>query len=75
MRSVQQRRDGSAVREDRSQARILSFLYDTAVGRLLLKPLVHPAVSKLGGLILSMRLVPDPGEALCPAARHRPGPV
>lgn len=53
MRSVQQRRDGSAVREDRSQARILSFLYDTAVGRLLLKPLVHPAVSKLGGLILS----------------------
>lgn len=38
------------------QGMALDFLYGTAFGRLLLKPLVHPAVSRLGGWALSTRL-------------------
>lgn len=37
----------------RGQERLLALLYGTAAGRILLKPLVHPAVSKLGGMVLS----------------------
>lgn len=38
------------------QGKALAFLYGTAFGRLLLKPLVCPAVSRLGGVLLSTRL-------------------
>lgn len=36
------------------QGKALDFLYGTAFGRFLLKPLVHPAVSRLGGWFLSL---------------------
>ena len=38
-----------------TQDRLLAFLYQTTLGRLLLKPLVQPAVSKLGGYLLSCK--------------------
>ena len=46
-------RDGRTVEKPDGQEKLLSVLYGTALGRLLLKPLVCPAVSKLGGKILS----------------------
>ncbi len=39
----------------RAQDRLLEWLYGHCVGRLLLRPLISPAVSKLGGKILSSR--------------------
>ena len=46
-------RDGRTVEKRDSQEKLLSFLYGTGAGRLLLKPLVCPAVSELGGKLLS----------------------
>lgn len=48
-------RDGRVVEKQDGQEKLLSLLYGTTAGRLLLKPLVCPAVSKLGGWILSAR--------------------
>ena len=49
-------RNGTIINEKTDQDRVLTILYGSVGGRLLLKPLVHPAVSKLGGRILSSGL-------------------
>ncbi|MDE7389637.1 MAG: phosphatidylserine decarboxylase [Lachnospiraceae bacterium] len=49
-------RKGEIIKINTSQSGILSFFYNTAVGRCVLKPLVQPWVSKLGGKVLSTRL-------------------
>ncbi|MBO6108328.1 MAG: phosphatidylserine decarboxylase [Eubacterium sp.] len=50
------------VEETTSQDRILTFLYTTTFGRMLLKPLVQPGISKLSGAFLSTR----PSKLLVP---------
>ncbi|MGN0484696.1 MAG: phosphatidylserine decarboxylase [Lachnospiraceae bacterium] len=45
-------RAGSLIANDTSQETVLAFLYGTKPGRFLLRALVHPWVSKLGGAVL-----------------------
>lgn len=49
-------REGHKWQENNGQDRLLEMLYGSAAGRCLLRPLVSPAVSKLGGRILDSRL-------------------
>lgn len=49
-------RKGHVYKNDSAQDRFLAKLYGSAVGRALLKPLVNPAVSEIGGRILDSRL-------------------
>jgi len=51
----QKTRDGLLTEKSDGQEKILNWLYGTAFGRMLLKPLVAPAVSKLAGWVLSGR--------------------
>ena len=46
-------RKGKVWEEDSLQDRILEWMYSRAVGRLILRPLVSPVVSKIGGSLLS----------------------
>lgn len=48
--------DGKLKKNTTGQDNLLDFLYNNFVGRLLLKPLVCPNVSKLSGKLLSTRL-------------------
>lgn len=48
-------RDGTVVELPNGQDRFLGALYGSAWGRLLLKPLTHPAVSRAAGALLSTR--------------------
>ncbi len=52
----QMRRDGTFTEKESGQDRILAVLYSTAFGRMLLKPLTAPAVSRMAGRFLSTRL-------------------
>lgn len=57
MHSLKQRcRNGQEVSGNNGQSRMVAFLYGTVPGRILLKPLVCPAVSKAAGHLLSGRL-------------------
>ena len=49
----QRRRNGEFVETGGSQDRLLSLLYGNAAGRLLLKPLTAPGISRLAGRFLS----------------------
>lgn len=49
-------RDGTLISEMDGQDRLLAKLYGTVWGRMLLRPLVAPAVSRLAGAFLSTRL-------------------
>ncbi len=49
-------RNGNITHENSTQDQFLKLLYTTKMGRLLLRPLVSPIVSKLGGLLMSTRL-------------------
>lgn len=49
-------RNGIRSDHDNAQDKLLRTLYTSAAGRMLLKPLVHPGVSKLAGKLLSTRL-------------------
>lgn len=49
-------RSGSIIRVSETQERFLSFLYEKAVGRMLLRPLISPIVSKAAGAFLSSPL-------------------
>lgn len=49
-------RDGRVVDQPCGQDRFLAAVYGSAVGRMLLRPLLSPAVSKLAGRFLSSRL-------------------
>lgn len=49
-------RDGTLIEKKDGQEQILGFLYGTVPGRLLLKPLTRPAVSKAVGWFLSSRI-------------------
>ena len=51
----QKRRDGTEIAES-GQDKLLSVLYGHAWGRMLLRPLVCPCVSKAAGWLLSTRL-------------------
>lgn len=46
-------RDGTVISSIDGQDRILSFFYETALGRILLKPLICPWVSRMAGSFLS----------------------
>lgn len=46
-------RKGNVREQDSAQDRLLEWMYGHMAGRLLLRPLISPAVSKLGGRILS----------------------
>lgn len=46
-------RRGNITELDSMQDRLLEWLYGHVAGRLLLRPLVSPAVSKMGGIVLS----------------------
>lgn len=48
-------RNGTTIQEDNRQDRLLKVLYGSTLGRILLKPLVTPVVSKLAGAFLSTR--------------------
>ena len=48
-------RNGTIKEQNSAQDRLLEWLYGHCVGRLLLRPLISPAVSKLGGKILSSK--------------------
>lgn len=48
--------NGNLVKNKSGQDKLLALFYTTAVGRIVLKPLVMPCVSKLGGSLLSGRL-------------------
>ena len=50
------RRDGTPVQGENGQDRLLALLYGNAVGRMLLKPLVCPAVSRAAGRFLSSKM-------------------
>lgn len=52
----QMRRDGTFTETQNGQDRFLAVLYGSALGRLLLKSLVAPQVSRLAGRLLSTRL-------------------
>ena len=45
--------DGKKIVEETKQDRLLTFLYTNKFGRMLLKPLVQPGISKLSGTLLS----------------------
>lgn len=49
-------RDGQSIRENDSQDAFLERLYGTRLGRTCVKLLIHPALSELGGRLLSTRL-------------------
>lgn len=51
----QKRRDGSICAASGGQERLLRLLYQTAPGRMLLKPLTAPFISKAAGRLLSTR--------------------
>lgn len=48
-------RDGTLIEDDNGQDKFLKHLYGNAIGRILLKPLVTPVVSKLAGAFLSTK--------------------
>lgn len=48
-------RNGEVLENSNGQDKILGFLYGNALGRCLLKPLVHPWVSRVAGRLLSTR--------------------
>ena len=48
-------RNGTIIDKTDNQDKILSVLYGTAIGRMLLKPLTHPVISKLAGKFLSTK--------------------
>ncbi|MEE3467101.1 MAG: phosphatidylserine decarboxylase [Eubacterium sp.] len=48
--------DGQLIEEETGQDRLLTFLYTNAFGRMLLKPLVQPGISRLSGRVLSSRI-------------------
>lgn len=48
--------DGKPVENTTGQDRLLDFLYNTLPGRILLKPLVRPGISRLTGRLLSTRV-------------------
>lgn len=56
-------RKGSIIRENSFQDKILAALYKTAFGRMVIKPLTLPVVSKIGGIFLdtgiSKALIPS----------------
>ena len=45
--------DGKKIVEETGQDRLLTFLYTNKIGRMILKPLVQPGISKLSGKLLS----------------------
>lgn len=49
-------RYGNVTTEDSAQDRLLRMLYTSAPGRMLLKPLVSPLFSKIGGRVMNTRL-------------------
>ncbi len=49
-------RDGNYYEESSKQDQLLSWMYHHTAGRILLKGLVHPAISKLGGRLLNTKL-------------------
>lgn len=49
-------REGNPVGGTSGQDRLLEFLYGTAFGRRMIRFLIRPAVSRLGGLVLSTRV-------------------
>lgn len=49
-------RNGTLIQEKNGQDRFLSLLYGSAFGRILLKPLIRPEISKLAGNFLSTKL-------------------
>lgn len=48
-------RNGTQIETQDGQERLLERLYGNALGRMLLKPLTSPAISKLGGRLLSTK--------------------
>ena len=48
-------RNGTIIDKTDSQDKVLSVLYGTALGRMLLKPLTHPAISRIAGWFLSTK--------------------
>lgn len=49
-------REGVIVQEDSRQDRFLEWMYAHKAGRLFLKPLISPVVSRLGGTVLSSKV-------------------
>lgn len=49
-------RNGTAAGEDSGQDRLLQFLYGTVFGRRIIRFLIRPSVSRLGGMVLSTRI-------------------
>ena len=45
-------KSGNTYQEDNAQDKLLRKLYTSVWGRLLLKPLVHPALSRAAGAVL-----------------------
>lgn len=52
----QKLRNGTLIEGADGQEKALDFLYGTAIGRIILKPLTAPAISKIAGAFLSTKL-------------------
>lgn len=46
-------RDGNEIKQNETQNKVLTFLYQTTFGRILLAPLVKPWVSQMAGILLN----------------------
>lgn len=53
---LQKLRNGTLIETTDGQEKALSFLYGTVLGRLILKPLTAPCISKIAGAFLSTKL-------------------
>ena len=62
-------RNGRVLGDDSAQDRLLELLYGSLPGRILMKPLVHPAISRLSGYFLDSPL----SASLIPAYRKLAG--
>ena len=66
-------RQGNVYKNDSGQDRLLEKMYGCAPGRAVLKPLVNPVLSELGGRILDSRLS-DTIQKQCKNNRNREPP-
>ena len=49
-------REGVVVQEDSMQDKFLEWMYTHKAGRVILRPLISPAVSRLGGRLLDSKV-------------------
>lgn len=64
-------RQGHVYKNDSGQDRLLEKMYGCAPGRAVLKPLVNPVLSELGGRILDSASFGSGSTGIYPSCRNR----